>query len=75
MPVKKPDGRPSSHQRICRREAGDREENAYRRLRIAKQAPVNLGEPLVLLHLRSATLAAQTRRFSLVEESRDDVLA
>lgn len=47
----------------------------YRRLRVAQKTPINFGEPFVLLDLRGAALAAQTGPFSLIEQTRDNVLA
>lgn len=47
----------------------------YRWLRIAQKSPVDLGKPLVLLHLRGTALASQTGRLLLIEEACDYVLA
>lgn len=47
----------------------------YRRLRVPQKTPINFGEPLVLLDLRSAALAAQAGPFSFIEQTRDNVLA
>lgn len=49
--------------------------DTHRRLRVAQEAPVYLGEPLVLLHLGGTALAAQPGRFPLIEQTRDDVFA
>ena len=47
----------------------------YRWLRIAQKSPVDLGKPLVLLHLRGTALASQTGRLLFVQEPEYDVLA
>ena len=47
----------------------------HRWLRVPQETPIDFGEPLVLLDLRGATLAAQTGPFTLIEETRNDVLA
>lgn len=51
------------------------DKRTYRRLRVAQQAPVDLGEPLVLLHLRGAALAAKPGPLPFVQEPYDDVFA
>ena len=48
---------------------------SYRRLGIPQQAPIDLGEPFVLLDLARTSLAAQSKRIALVQESRHAVLA
>ena len=47
----------------------------HRWLRVPQETPIDFGEPLVLLDLGGAALAAQTSPFPLIEEARDDVLA
>ena len=63
---------PQKRREVLRR---SRTRSTHRRLRITQEAPVNLGKPLVLLHFRSTTLAAQSSRFPFIQETRDDILA
>ena len=64
-----------THIRRLRRTGDKRDGKAHRRLRVAQETPIDFGEPLVLLDLGGAALAAQTSPFPLIEEARDDVLA
>lgn len=44
-------------------------------LHVSQETPIDFCEPLVLLDLGGAALAAQTGPFPIIEETRDDVLA